>query len=265
MQIILKREKIMNKVKEFISKNAKYLIFLLLAGIVGGIFAGIYTLEITDPALLEEALAEIGGKAAFIAVYVVQIIGYALFCGIVGKISASKIGLWRELRFEGKSCVVAAVSGLGVGAAMMALELLWFSNVSEVIKSSYDVPPTISNFIASLIYGGIIEELMLRLFLMSLIALVLRKVFFKSEENVSAKALVIANVLSALLFAAGHIPATVMSIGITPIILIRCFLLNGGAGLVFGRLYRKRGIQYAMIAHAFAHIAMKLIWLIIAL
>ena len=100
---------------------------------------------------------------------------------------------------------------------------------------------------------------------MSLIALILWKVFFKSEEHISAKALVIANVLSALLFAAGHLPATAISIGITPAILIRCFLLNGGAGLVFGRLYRKRGIQYAMIAHAFTHVAMKLIWFIIAL
>ena len=254
----------MNKVKEFISKNVKYLIFLILVGIVGGIFAGIYTLEITDPTLLEEALAEIGSKEAFIVVYVVQIIGYALFCGIVGKILANKIGLWREVKLESKSTFVSVISGLGAGAAMMALELLWFANVSDVIKASYEVPPTISNFIASLVYGGIVEELMLRLFLMSLIALILWKVFFKSEEKIPAKALVIANVLSAILFAAGHIPATVMSIGITPVILIRCFLLNGGVGLIFGRLYRNRGIQYAMIAHAFAHVAMKLIWVLVA-
>ena len=254
----------MNKIKEFISKNIKYAIFLALVGIIGGFFAGIYTLEITDPALLAEALAEIGGKEAFIAVYVIQIIGYALFCGIVGKILANKIGLWREVKLESKSTFLSIISGLCAGIAMMALELLWFANVSDVIKASYEVPPTISNFIASLVYGGIVEELMLRLFLMSLIALILRKVFFKDEDHVPTKALVIANVLSAILFAAGHIPATVMSIGITPVILIRCFLLNGGAGLVFGRLYRKRGIQYAMIAHAFAHIAMKLIWLIIA-
>ena len=254
----------MNKIKEFISKNIKYAIFLALVGIIGGFFAGIYTLEITDPTLLVKALAEIGGKEAFIAVYVIQIIGYALFCGIVGKILANKIGLWREVKLESKSTFVSVISGLGAGAAMMALELLWFANVSDVIKASYEVPPTISNFIASLVYGGIVEELMLRLFLMSLIALILWKVFFKSEEKIPAKALVIANVLSAILFAAGHIPATVMSIGITPVILIRCFLLNGGVGLIFGRLYRKRGIQYAMIAHAFAHVAMKLIWVLVA-
>ena len=147
----------MNKVKDFISQNIKYAIFLVLAGIIGGLFAGIYTFEITDPDLLATALAEIGGKEAFIAVYVVQIIGYALFCGIVGKILANKIGLWREVKLEGKSTFVSIISGLGAGAAMMALEILWFANVSDAIKASYEVPPTISNFIASLVYGGIVE------------------------------------------------------------------------------------------------------------
>ena len=47
----------MNKIKEFISKNIKYAIFLALVGIIGGFFAGIYTLEITDPTLLVKALA----------------------------------------------------------------------------------------------------------------------------------------------------------------------------------------------------------------
>ena len=34
------------------------------------------------------------------------------------------------------------------------------------------------------------------------------------------------------------------------LVLLRCFLLNGELGLVFGWLYRKYGIQYAMIGHA---------------
>lgn len=251
----------MSKIKDFVAKNYKYWIFLLLAGLVGGIFAGIYTLEITDPALIEEAIAQIGGKEIYIAVSTVQVISYALVCGIIGKLLAKKIGLWRELKLEAKPAVVAVISGLAVGIIMMALELLWFANVSDVIKESYKVLPTISNAIASLIYGGIIEELMIRLFLMSLLALVIWRIFFKGSESVPTKALVIANVVSAILFAAGHLPSTVISIGITPVILIRCFLLNGGAGLVFGFLYRKRGIQYAMIAHDFTHVAMKLIWI----
>ena len=37
---------------------------------------------------------------------------------------------------------------------------------------------------------------------------------------------------------------------------------NGGIGLMFGRLYRKHGIAYAMIAHAGCHIVSKLIWVL---
>lgn len=50
--------------------------------------------------------------------------------------------------------------------------------------------------------------------------------------------------------------------GLTPLLVVRCFLLNGAFGLVFGWLYRKYGIQYAMLSHALLHIVSKTIWLI---
>ena len=74
--------------------------------------------------------------------------------------------------------------------------------------------------------------------------------------------LIAANVIAALLFAAGHLPATAMLMGITPMILFRCFLLNGGFGLLFGWLYRKYGLRYAMIAHGGCHVVSKLIWIL---
>ena len=141
----------MSKIKDFVAKNYKYWIFLLISGVVGGIFTGIYTLEITDPALIEEAIAQLGGKEIYIIISTVQVIYYALICGILGKFIAKKIGLWRELRFEGKSLVISALAGLLVGVAMMALELLWFVNVSDAVKESYKALPTVSNAIASLI------------------------------------------------------------------------------------------------------------------
>ena len=70
-----------------------------------------------------------------------------------------------------------------------------------------------------------------------------------------------ANVLAALVFAAGHLPATLMIFGqLTPLLLVRCFLLNGGFGILFGWLYRKYGIQYAILGHMMAHMVSKLIW-----
>lgn len=250
------------KIKELIKGNYKYWLILVLIGIISGIPTAYYTLETTDSTIIEEAFAQIGGSMAiFVLITVMQCVSYALVCGAVGKIVAKKIGLWKKISFDAKSTIVSVLFGLGAGAVIMAFDILWFSNVSEAIKSSYQVKPTLVNLLASVTYGGIIEELMIRLFLMSLIALILWKLFFKTEASVPGKALVIANVISAILFAALHLPSTMITIGITPVILIRCFLLNGGVGLVFGRLYRKRGIHYAILAHIFAHIAMKLIWI----
>jgi membrane protease YdiL (CAAX protease family) len=74
--------------------------------------------------------------------------------------------------------------------------------------------------------------------------------------------LVVANVVAAMLFAAGHLPATEMTFGLTPMLVFRCFLLNGGLGLAFGWLYRKFGLRYAMIAHGAYHVVSKLIWIL---
>jgi membrane protease YdiL (CAAX protease family) len=77
--------------------------------------------------------------------------------------------------------------------------------------------------------------------------------------------LVTANVVAALLFATGHLPATSMIFGsLTPLLLARCFLFNGGFGLLFGYLYRKHGIHYAMISHAMLHVVSRVIWIAFA-
>ena len=47
-------------------------------------------------------------------------------------------------------------------------------------------------------------------------------------------------------------------------LVLRCFLLNGGFGMAFGWLYRKYGIHYAMFGHALCHMVSKVIWLILA-
>ena len=99
----------------------------------------------------------------------------------------------------------------------------------------------------------------------AILALIIWKLFFINQETVPGKVLIISNISAALLFAAGHLPATYALLGeLTPLVLFRCFLLNGGFGLLFGWLYRKYGIQYAMLSHAMLHIVSKLIWTIFA-
>ena len=145
---------------------------------------------------------------------------------------------------------------------MILPDVFFFSSRFETIKNSYAEKPTIAYMLASVTYGAVIEEVMLRLFFLSFVAFVLQKIFEKKSELPSVKILIIANVISAVLFAAGHLPFTLLAIGSSPLIIFRCFLLNGGLGLAFGYLYRKFGLRYAMIAHGGCHIVSKLIWIL---
>ena len=246
--------------KELIKNNLKYLIFLAIFGLVGGYFTAVYTIQTLSQDIIEEALAEIGSLDLLIVIITLQSLGYALILGIIGKILAKKIGLWRKFEFDKKGNVELILVTILGGAAFILIDCLFFSNFSDVIKNSYTVKPTIEYIIASITYGAVVEEVMLRLFLMSFIALIIQKV--RKNEVINDKTIIIANVISALLFAAGHLPATIMTIGITPMIIIRCFVMNGAFGLLFGRLYRKFGIHYSMLAHFGVHIVSKLIWIL---
>lgn len=247
--------------RELIKDNLKFLIFLAIFGLVGGYFTALYSVQILTQEMLDEVIAQVGSVDVLIVITTLQSLSYAIILGIIGKILAKKIGVWRNVTFNKKGNIELIFVTLVGGAAFILLDVVIFGNFSEVIKDSYAIKPTFEYIIASVTYGAVIEEIMLRLFFMSLIAFIIQKIAKKDEMN--DRILMIANVIAALLFAAWHLPATIMSISpITPMIIFRCFLLNGGFGLMFGRLYRKYGIHYAMLAHGGVHIISKLIWIL---
>ncbi|MBQ3483877.1 MAG: CPBP family intramembrane metalloprotease [Clostridia bacterium] len=157
------------------------------------------------------------------------------------------------------AAIIIAVIG---GLALILPDLLFFGKYEPALLDVYAVKPTVPFLLATVTYGAVIEEVMLRLFMMSLVAFVLHLLFERKREGVSTAVLVAANVASALLFAAGHLPANDMMFGLTTVIVIRCILLNGAFGLAFGWLYRRFGLRYAMIAHGGCHVVSKLIWIL---
>lgn len=242
-----------------LKSNLGYIIFLAVFGLVGGYFTALYSIEILSAELLEQTIAQIGSVDVLILITVLQSLFYSVVLGIIGKILAEKIGLWRPLTIEIKPLFITVIVSIIAGAIFILGDYFVFGSLNDLIKESYNATPTINYIIASITYGGVVEEVMLRLFLMSLVAFLLQKLTKSSE--VKPLHLIIANVASVILFAASHLPATIATLGIDALILARCFLLNGGFGLIFGRLYRKYGIQYAMLAHAGLHIVSKLIWI----
>ncbi len=255
----------------FVKAYWKTLLFFAVIGLLGGFFTGIYMLDSYPADIKQQLLGELdavglGQVPADILMGVIsaiQSVGYGVILGVAGIWLGKKTGLWKDERtITKKPLIISGAIAVGGGLAMILPDMLFFGQYSEAIMDSYAVKPTVPYLLATVTYGAVIEEVMLRLFWMSLIAFVLHKLFGKKHGTPTVAILVVANVIAALLFAAGHLPATAQLLGLTPMMIARCFLLNGGLGLLFGRLYRKYGLRYSMIAHGGCHIVSKLIWIL---
>ena len=253
--------------RTFLNRFKKPLLFVLPLvpiAIVGGYFTGVYGwAELTDD-VKRQILTQIGNNQnLYYLIVTLQTLLYALILGFFGYILSDKIGLMKPIRF-GKRPIIVTVGMTLFTGLVLCMDLFYFKNHVPQVAVMYQEKPSFAYWMGSVLYGGVIEEVMLRLFMMSLIAFLAWKLFFRGEANPPTGVIVTANIIAALLFAAGHLPSTVQMFGeITPMILLRCFLLNGAGGLVFGYLYRKYGIQYSMMAHAGAHIVWKIIWIIL--
>ena len=249
--------------KQFAKSYWKTILFFVLIGIAGGFFTGLYLMD-SYPAEVQQQIAAQGINDVLLGmITAAQSAGYGLVLGVLGILLARKIGLWKDECSITKTQLMASiVVSVVCGMAMILFDLLLFGRFDQVILASYAAKPSFVYILGAVLYGGVIEEVMLRLFLLSFVAFVLYKLFGKKQAEVPTWIFVVANLVSALLFAAGHLPTTFVLLGNSPMIIFRCFLLNGGIGLLFGRLYRKYGLRYAMIAHAGCHIVSKLIWIL---
>ncbi len=110
---------------------------------------------------------------------------------------------------------------------------------------------TAVNGVLASFYGGIAEELLARLFVMTLIVW-LFSAFGRRKPRPAMFWTAI--MLAALLFGAGHLPPAAELWGWSAIVVFRTLLLNAVAATVFGWLYWRRGIEMAMLSHFSADI-----------
>ena len=249
--------------KQFFKAYWKTLLFFAIVGLVGGFFTGIYVLDSYPEELRQEALAQGLDNTTMGIVTALQAAGYGIVLGAAGIFLGRKTGLWKdETAIEQKPLTIALIVSVIGGLALILPDLLFFGPRIPVVMDSYAAKPSVPYMLAAVLYGGVIEEVMLRLFFMSLIVFLLHKLLARSHPLPPAWVLIAANIIAALLFAAGHIPAPIAMIGPAPLVIFRCMVMNGSLGLLFGWLYRKYGLRYAMIAHGGCHVISKLIWIL---
>jgi hypothetical protein len=142
----------------------------------------------------------------------------------------------------------ALIADLGTAAAPLTVR-------------SPTTPAWWQGLLASL-YGAFDEELLLRLCVMSFLAWLGRFVSKTAEGRPSIAVFWTANVLAAILFGLGHLPATSTLVPLTPLVIVRAVVLNGVIGVAAGYLYFTRGLESAMLSHFSADIILHVLFAI---
>jgi membrane protease YdiL (CAAX protease family) len=247
--------------------NWRLLMILVAAVLVSTILITPYVLTLEAPTLKTAKLA-----LPLPLLLPVQWLETTVLYGIlaaIGLFIAGRIGLglpFLESWLAGKPdwglvrrfILPAIVAGVLAGVVILILDQFVFAPPldaelkqlpSAVSGTSSLAPPAWQGFLASF-YGGVTEEILLRLFVLSLLAWLGRFVNRTASGRPGLAALWVANVLAAILFGLGHLPATVAAgLPLDALVVTRAVVLNGLAGLVFGWFYWTFGLEAAMVSH----------------
>ncbi len=195
------------------------------------------------------------------------ILGAAIVAGLaLGKrvgLGAPELEAWRAGALRpglGRRLVLAAVIGLITGLGLIGMDAFVLLPRTGVDLAEWMAGiPLWKRLLAGVFYGGITEELLTRLFVVTVLAWVLGKVWRTSNGRPASGAVWTAIVIASLLFALGHLPMASRLGDLTPWLVVRVLVLNGVAGVVYGWLYTRRGLEAAMVAHAATHVPLQVL------
>ena len=226
-----------------------------------------YTLELTRDAINK---AQERMRQPRWVLVLLQSVQSAVLLGVatgLGLLIAHQIGLGAPL-LEGllagtnvgaqALAIIAPALILGVLSASVVLILevaVFWPRLPQAMRDRVPIPALWKRFLASF-YGGIDEEILLRLFLLSLLAWLIGFAWHVPGGRPTLGAFWLANTLAAVIFGLGHLPATAALVKLTPLLIGRAVLLNGIVGVAAGYLFWRYGLEAAMLAHFSADIVL---------
>jgi membrane protease YdiL (CAAX protease family) len=186
-----------------------------------------------------------------------QVLVLAALAAAAGVWTAGRVGLDAPLlraRLGGEP-VARRLLGLVPDAVLAGtLSASFILLLSVALKSR--LPPGVGEFpemspwttATAAAYGGLVEEILCRWGLLALFAYGLHRLGVSRGTGFW-----VANVAAALAFGALHLPAAFqLGMQSTPLVVGYLLVANGVVGLVCGWLFRRRGLESAMLAHGSA-------------
>lgn len=238
--------------------NWKLFLILFVASIIASLLVIPYALA------LSPALASVFTPVVLIAQLIQSTILFAIAI-LVGLTLYKRVGFKipiLEGLLEGKEVInyLKSILGISVGLGVLVgvliiLSSFLFTSASTILQGAELTVPLWKSFLASF-YGGIGEEILFRLFVMTVIVWVFYKIKKTPEGKPTTIGIWLAIIITAILFGVGHLPITSSIITITPMVIARAIVLNGIGAIIFGWLYWKKGLESAMISHFSADIVL---------
>ncbi len=150
-----------------------------------------------------------------------------------------------------KPQILPGIIGGIVGATILVV-------ASFAIPAQLNHPDSLQTFplLVKLLYGGITEEILLRWGVMSFLLWILWWLFQKRTSSPKTSIVVVAILLSSILFALGHLPTAALIAGESLTISSLAYVIsfNSLFGIVAGLLFWRYGLEAAIIAHLGAHL-----------
>lgn len=229
---------------------------------------GVAALLASTPASTYEAAAEVSGLsvAVIVAVTAVQTLVLVALAVAAGLYTAPRVGFRSHLlaRLSEGTPLGPAVrgfarpallGGVAVGALLLVADAFAPTPVDGAVGPTVTVGALLASLPMRVFYGGITEEILLRWGVMSVLAFALVRTVGRGRDSLPPAQAWTAIVVASVLFGIGHLPAaTGVYGGLTAEVLAFVVGWNTLAGLVFGWLFWRHGLEAAIVAHALAHV-----------
>jgi hypothetical protein len=157
--------------------------------------------------------------------------------------------------------VVWIAVGLAVGLVLLAVIRLVIEPMLPEIGTRIARAGTLPIWrrVIIIYVAAVTEELLFRLLLFSVVAGLMARLLRRTGKVPRSVDISVANAVSALVFAAVHLPAWINAGPLAAGVVASVLILNAAGGLVLGYVFARHGIVSAMWAHAGGDCAIQLL------
>lgn len=185
---------------------------------------------------------------------------------ILGALTAHRVGLTSLIahKVDGPARKMAAwpvyaVLGIAFGLATALLDAELFERVPAMAALAAQSPSLAGagevdavNLTTRFLYGGVVEEILVRWSLVGLLGWALAAIFRSRHVGVG-----LAILLAAFVFGVGHLPAVYALVPNPPTeFIVRTVALNMLIGVPAGIAFARNSLEAAMVLHAAAHVGL---------